>query len=837
MNLSPHATRLAAIALCWLTAYVHDAWAICVSDDSDFVIAAALAQFEPVTIQLVQGTYHVDGTAFDNGGGNTVNTFQGLSLLGGYTPGSNCASRQIDPANTIITRSGSSASFSIDSVGDVTIEGVAFRGAGSGAQLYWGANPSDNVPDSVNVVIRRNIFAGGGTADDQGIALIWLPLGSQTLSARLVENLVHGNGDGSSNACVGFSSRGAISMETYTGASATFTLNNNTVVNNSAGCGVSVTPTANLIAYNDIFYGNTGPGLFTDTQVTSFLADNMIGSHVYDGPVIQTGTLSGDPKLNSTFHPIESPPSPVINSGNNYVPGGLPANDLDGGPRVVGSTVDRGAYESGVHDEFLLSVTNTNNSGAGSLREAITSANSNGGFNIIEFAIGTSCGPHTITLNTALPNITSSVLINGYTQTGSAENDLDTGYDAVFCIVLDGGTNTIGNGFHVPASAASGVALTAEGIAFSGFTNAAINLQGGSGHVIEGVRIGGSTSGGALDPVYDGIDVGSGVSGVTIGGSENHSRNIIGDAGDNGIVLAGSGGALGPAHDNQIINNYIGVGWNPNTGNFTKLGNFQPGLNIAGRNNTVSGNIFGFNPVAIYVHTTDAHDNTVSSNYVGASPLGDDIGNPYGGVFIITDAHDNTVSSNTIANNNTIGNPQGGGVSIITGQHNYLSANSIYGNGGLGIDLGGDGVTNNDNDSMPPAGDPPNRLQNVPVLTGAIGGHTKGKISGMLTSTPGDYRIEFFASPACDASGYGEGEVYLGHTTITLPNLTANGQTTVSFSKTVQSFFLQIPGEMITATATAQATGVAGDTSEFSACFPYSDDTIFANGFEPVLLF
>ena len=122
--------------------------------------------------------------------------------------------------------------------------------------LEWGYYPSDNIPDSVSVVIRRNIFAGAGNADDQGLVLQWLAWGSQTFSARLVENLVHGNGDGSSNACTGFSPYGAVSLETYTGASASFTLNNNTVVNNGAGCGVSVTPTANLIAYNNIFYGN-----------------------------------------------------------------------------------------------------------------------------------------------------------------------------------------------------------------------------------------------------------------------------------------------------------------------------------------------------------------------------------------------------------------------------------------------------------------------------------------------------------------------------------------------------------------------------------------------------
>lgn len=837
MNTSPYAKRLAAIALCWLAAYVQDARAICVSSDTEFATAAIAALLAPVDIQLVQGTYHIDGTAFDVGT-HAIRTFQGLSLLGGYTPGTNCTSRQIDPANTIITRSGSNASFSVDLIGDVTVEGIAFRGAGSGVFLYWGYYYADldNIPDSVNVVIRRNIFAGAGNADDQGLKLSWSTLGSQTLSARLVENLVHDNGDGSSNACTGFtsnSSYGAVSLDTYIGASASFTLNNNTVVNNGAGCGVSVTPNAHLIAYNNIFHGNTGPDLFTDTGVTSFLVDNVIGNHVYDFPVIQMGTLTGDPKLNSSFHPIESPPSPVINSGDNDVPGGLPANDLDGGPRVVGSTVDRGVYESNVDDAFILHVTNIDDSGGGSLREAIKNANMNGGFNIIEFDIGMSCGPQVITLASDLPDIKSSVLINGYTQPGSAENELNVGFDAVFCIVLDGGTHGIDFGFNVPASEGSGVALTVEGIAFSGFTNTAINLLGGSGHVIEGVRIGGSTGAGALDPVRGGIEVGSGVSGVTIGGNDNHSRNIIGNATAFGIFVNGNGGN-GPAHDNQIVNNYLGVGWNTNTGHFTNLGLGQAdALFIYGRSNTISDNLFGFGN-AISLYSTDAHDNIVSGNHIGISPLGDNLADTdYGdeGVGIDLDAHNNTLSGNTIANVAI-------GINIGSGQHNLISANSIHDiTFGRGIDLGQDGVTPNDNDSTPPAGDPANRLQNFPVLTGAIGGHTKGTISGTLTSTPGDYRIEFFASRACDAFGYGEGDIYLGHTTITLPTFNVNGQSTGSFSKSVQSFFLQVPGEVITATATAQAAVVANDTSEFSACLPYTDDTIFASGFDPVFSF
>ena len=63
-------------------------------------------------------------------------------------------------------------------------------------------------------------------------------------------------------------------------------------------------------------------------------------------------------------------------------------------------------------------VTNTNDSGEGSLRNALEYANSNPGEDIITFNIpGT--GPFTIQPQEALPEITDPVVIDGYTQTGS----------------------------------------------------------------------------------------------------------------------------------------------------------------------------------------------------------------------------------------------------------------------------------------------------------------------------------------------------------------------------------------------------------------------------------
>ena len=84
----------------------------------------------------------------------------------------------------------------------------------------------------------------------------------------------------------------------------------------------------------------------------------------------------------------------------------------------------------------ILSVINTNDSGAGSLRQAIASAN--GSTNVadtINFAIpGT--GPHTIAPVTPLPNLTDRILIDGYSQSGSSSNTLSAGDNAVLQIVV-----------------------------------------------------------------------------------------------------------------------------------------------------------------------------------------------------------------------------------------------------------------------------------------------------------------------------------------------------------------------------------------------------------------
>ncbi len=71
-----------------------------------------------------------------------------------------------------------------------------------------------------------------------------------------------------------------------------------------------------------------------------------------------------------------------------------------------------------------ITVTNTADSGAGSLRQAIVANdNSAGGTNSIQFNIA-GPGPHTITPASPLPSITHPVVIDATTQPGYAGTPL-----------------------------------------------------------------------------------------------------------------------------------------------------------------------------------------------------------------------------------------------------------------------------------------------------------------------------------------------------------------------------------------------------------------------------
>jgi hypothetical protein len=307
----------------------------------------------------------------------------------------------------------------------------------------------------------------------------------------------------------------------------------------------------------------------------------------------------------------------------------------------------------------------------------------------------------------------------------------------------------------------------------------------------------------ALKIVLVGNNV-SNASGIVILGGNSLVKGLVLQNFASAILLQSTG--------NTIAGNFIGT----DAAGTVAAPNVN-GIRIITANNAVGGgvpcdrNLISGNQAGIYLDTSAANNNSLVNNLIGTNAAGTGaLPNTSKGVLIFG-ASNNTVggvggsSANVIAYNQDANVVVDDGTGTATG--NRIRANSIYGSAGLGIDLNDDGVTAND------ANDPdsgPNSLQNFPEITIISG----GTIGGRLNSTIGtSFSIELFASPTCDPSGHGEGQMYLGFVSVTT-NSSGNGS--FSFTGTPPS------GWFVTATATN-----LGDnsTSEFSPCFPEAQAT------------
>jgi len=160
--------------------------------------------------------------------------------------------------------------------------------------------------------------------------------GDSAVAARIANNIVAGQVDSGGV-------RGAI-VAGVIGGTADLTIVNNSVAYNDTGVQVSRNPSPiaeltgdvanNVIAFN-------GEGLFLEDGLTNGF--NLVFGNDADSFTPGPGTQQVDPAFTESLTPL--PHSPVRNAGSNAR---LPADlttDLTGGPRVVGASVDIGAYE------------------------------------------------------------------------------------------------------------------------------------------------------------------------------------------------------------------------------------------------------------------------------------------------------------------------------------------------------------------------------------------------------------------------------------------------------------------------------------------------------------
>lgn len=552
---------------------------------------------------------------------------------------------------------------------------------------------------------------------------------------------------------------------------------------------------------------------------------------------------SAAPQLDADYVPAVG--SPMVNSGTANVPDGLPGTDHAGNDRVIGFGVDRGALESPVNNSGVYTVTNSNASGSGSLRWAVDLANSDPGFHTIRFAIPGGC-PKRITPGAPL-QIHEAISIDGWSQPGNVKNTSESAWNGEPCIVLDGGA-TRGIGIEaMGALAANEESISVRGLAFQNY-DLAIALAFGLDHRIYGNQFGGLVpSNGAASIDLAGNDQAIGLIGqgrTVIGGMSASSRNLISGSSDVGVLITTFLGAGGV--DNQVINNLIGVDRN----GYDALPN-GTGIRLSGARNRIIGNRIAGNTVdGILLAGEGASHNEIADNYIGGGVASFSLvdGNGRMGVMLQSGAHHNTIGPD-----NVIGRNGDDGVRVMdtAGGFNRIVGNRIGRNGALGIDLRANGVSANDPDPVicdPDIGCTGNRGQNFPVIVSATL-RPQGvvypvdrplRLLGHLRSVlGGPYRIEAFASPACESNGHGEGVQLLG--SLDLP-ITAepycegpicvvcvDGNCTQGFTMWVSEAGVA-PGDAITMTAT----GPNGDTSEFSACraVETGDDVIFRDGFD-----
>ncbi len=288
-----------------------------------------------------------------------------------------------------------------------------------------------------------------------------------------------------------------------------------------------------------------------------------------------------------------------------------------------------------------LMVVNTNDVGAGTLRQAILDANTAPGVDIINFAIP-GAGSHIIQPLSPLPTITDPVTIDGFTQPGAHPNTLPASDDAVRLIGLDG-NGLVGDGLHIAAGGS-----TVRGLAIGGFVQSNTNpmaggtplggngifLDGASGNLIVGNALGLDVGGKAQGNRFAGLSILGSSSANTIGGPTPGARNIL--SGNDGMNVYGYGGnalvigdTLSSTDDNVVQGNFIGTTPDGSaalgntfgieiTGSArNRIGGTEPGAR-----NVISGNGRG----AVYISNNFQYRpgafNIIQGNFIGTDTSG-----------------------------------------------------------------------------------------------------------------------------------------------------------------------------------------------------------------------
>jgi len=414
-------------------------------------------------------------------------------------------------------------------------------------------------------------------------------------------------------------------------------------------------------------------------------------------------------------------------------------------------------------------VSNINDSGPGSLRQAMVNANLTNPPVAISFQIP-GAGAHTIAVLSALPSVLGPVQIDGTTQPGYAVGQP--------VIELNGA----GAGASVGLRLSSSFSVV-RGLVINGFGGGGVRIDGPGSNTVAGCFIGTDATGTTQRAnAAEGIYVFSSTGNV-IGGTNAADRNVISGNGDAGIYLQNSVATL-------VVGNYLGMA----VGGAARLGNGNSGIicysasqNIIGgvapgAPNLISGNggsgifLLGLGSVSNLIQGnligTDLSGSVVvgnagdgitmsggAGNRIGGTAAGAAnliCGNAEAGIYLLAGATNNVMEGNYVglsgrlalgnnlagiilsaAGGNTIGGAASGARNLISGNKQdgvlllHCAANTIQGNW-IGLDTNGMALSNGFNG-----------LTLNAANSNLVGGLAAG--AGNVISGNGNYGVQVFS--------------------------------------------------------------------------------------------
>ena len=328
-------------------------------------------------------------------------------------------------------------------------------------------------------------------------------------------------------------------------------------------------------------------------------------------------------------------------------------------------------------DRLLLSpftVTNVNDDGPGSLRQAILDSNTSAGLNTISFSLS-GAAPYVINVQSLLPAITNPVVLDGRSQTGYAGTPL---------VAIDGGGLT-GDGLILDLGSDGS---TIEGLDIAnfqtstGFDGAGIRIFSDN-NIIQANFLGTDPTGTSAGPGnYFGVFL-DGASHNTVGGAAALG-NLISGNGFGGVLIYDD---AQPAQQNLVIGNKIGTDVtgtvaipNAYTGDgghgidIYASGNTIGGIG-AGEGNLISGNAAA--GISLSQAATSPSENVIQSNYIGTDVTGKiALGNAGEGIAD-NNGLNNTIGGTATGAGNLISGNAAQGIALITTSGDLIAGNTI----------------------------------------------------------------------------------------------------------------------------------------------------------------